>query len=113
MRAFLAVPTVVVLLAATPVFADAQSHVQAAKKAEKKGEWNKALKAWKAAYGADVTADSLIGIADAYSHFATKGEAKKNYEVYLADPLALPANVEKVKTKIASLDNAGGDSLAL
>src|SRR4051812_20181730 len=108
MRAFLAVPTVVVLLAATPVFADAQSHVQAAKKAEKKGEWKKALEAWKAAYSADVNAEYLIGIGDAYSHLGNKDEAKKNYEAYLADPLALPANVEKVKTRIAELDSPAG-----
>src|SRR5258706_12357821 len=110
MRAFSAVPVAILLCAAAPAFADAQSSVQAAKKAEKKGEWRKALKAWKAAYSSDVNAEYLIGIGDAYSHLGNKDEAKKNYEAYLADPLALPGNVEKVKTKIAELDNplAGG-----
>src|SRR5439155_1353241 len=81
--------------AAAPAFADAQSHVQAAKKAEKKGEWRKALEEWKAAYAADVNAEYLIGIGDACTHLGDKGEAKKNYEAYLADPLALPANDKK------------------
>jgi len=107
MRAFFAVATAIAVCAAAPAFADAQSHVQAAKKAERKGEWRKALEEWKAAYSSDVNAEYLIGIGDAYSHLGNKTEAKKNYEAYLADPLALPANVEKVKTKIAGLDNPG------
>ncbi|MGZ5748286.1 MAG: hypothetical protein ACXWJ3_19100 [Caldimonas sp.] len=82
--------------------------MQAAKKAERKGEWHKALEEWKAAYSADVNAEYLIGIGDAYSHMGNKDEAKKNYEAYLADPLALPANVEKVKSKIASLEAPAG-----
>src|SRR5258706_3317587 len=113
MRAFSAVPVAILLCAAAPAFADAQSSVQAAKKAEKKGEWRKALKAWKAAYSSDVNAEYLIGIGDAYSHLGNKDEAKKNNEAYLADPLALPGNVEKVKTKIAELDNPMGGGLAL
>src|SRR5437588_12755868 len=108
MRAFSAVPIALVLFAAAPAFADAQSHVQAAKKAERKGEWHKALEEWKAAYSADINAEYLIGIGDAYSHLGNKDEAKKNYEAYLADPLALPNNVEKVKTKIAELDSPAG-----
>jgi hypothetical protein len=113
MRAFSAVPVAILLCAAAPAFADAQSSVQAAKKAEKRGEWRKALEAWKAAYSSDVNAEYLIGIGDAYAHLGNKDEAKKNYDAYLADPLALPANVEKVKTKIAELDNPMGGGLAL
>src|SRR6266568_295090 len=107
-RAFSAVSVAAVLCAAAPAFADAQSNVQAAKKAERKGEWRKALEAWKAAYSADINAEYLIGIGDAYSHLGNKDEARKNYEAYLADPLALPTNVEKVKVKIAELDSAAG-----
>jgi hypothetical protein len=113
MRAVSVVTVAIFVCAAAPAFADAQSHVQAAKKAERRGEWRRALDAWKAAYSADVNAEYLIGIGDAYSHLGNKGEAKKNYEAYLADPLALPANVEKVKAKIASLDGSPGDALAL
>jgi len=54
----------------------------------------------------------LIGIGDAYSHLGNKTEAKKNYEAYLADPLALPASVQKVKTKIAALGPSAGGALA-
>ena len=114
MRAHFAAVFLAVTAAATaPAFADAQSHVQAATRHEKRGEWHKALEEWKAAYAADVNAEYLIGIGDAYAHTGNKAEAKKNYEAYLADPLALPGNVEKVKGKIASLDNPGGDALAL
>jgi len=112
MRAFSAIPIAIAICAAAPAFADAQSHVQAAKKAERKGEWRKALEEWKAAYSADIDAEYLMGIGDACSHLGKKDEAKKNYEAYLADPLALPNNVEKVKTKIAGLDNSAG-ALAL
>src|SRR5438128_7914818 len=108
MRAFSAIPIAIAICAAAPAFADAPSHVQSAKKAERKGEWRKALEEWKAAYSADINAEYLIGIGDAYLHLGNKDEAKKNYEAYLADPLALPNNVEKVKTKIAELDNTAG-----
>jgi len=114
MRVFSAVTIAFAVCAAAPAFADAQSHVQAARKAEKKGEWRKALEEWKAAYSADINAEYLIGIGDSYSHLGNKDEAKKNYEAYLADPLALPANVEKVKSKIAALETpAPGLALAL
>src|SRR5438105_15211661 len=103
MRVFAAVPVALVLIAA-PAFADAQQHISAAKKAERSRDWSKALEEWKAAYSADPNAEYLIGIGDAYSKMGNKDEAKKNYEAYLADPLALPANVEKVKGKIAELD---------
>ena len=96
------------LLAAAPAVADAQQHVSAAKKAEHRGEWSKALSEWKAAYSQDVNAEYLIGIGDAYAKLGNKDEAKKNYDAYLSDPLALPANVDKVKGKMASLDSAPG-----
>ncbi|MFN2547584.1 MAG: hypothetical protein ABR567_09145 [Myxococcales bacterium] len=112
MRVFSAVTVAIAVCAAAPAFADAQSHVNAAKKAERRGEWHKALDEWKAAYSADINAEYLIGIGDAYAHIGKKDEAKKNYEAYLADPLALPANVARVKTKIAEIDRSAG-ALAL
>jgi len=112
MRALAAVPIAIAVCVATPVFADASSHITAAKKAERKGDWRKALQEWKAAYGAEPNAEYLIGIGDAYSHLGNKVEAKKNYQAYLADPLALPVNVEKVKAKIAALGPPAGGALA-
>jgi hypothetical protein len=112
MRAFAAVPIAIAVCVAAPVFADASSHITAAKKAEHKGDWRKALQEWKAAYAAEPNAEYLIGIGDAYSHLGNKVEAKKNYEAYLADPLALPASVEKVKAKIAALGPPAGGALA-
>jgi hypothetical protein len=108
MRALSAVPIAIAICAAAPAFADVQSHVQAAKKAERRGEWRKALAAWKAAYAADLNAEYLIAIGDSYARLGNTEEAKKNYDAYLADPLALPSNVEKVKTKIAALENPAG-----
>ena len=96
------------LFAAAPVRADPQQHVQAAKKAERRGDWTRALQAWKAAYSEDVNAEYLIGIGDSYAHLGNKAEAKKNYDAYLSDPLSLPANADKVKAKVASLDSAPG-----
>jgi hypothetical protein len=112
MRAFAAVP-VAIVCAAAPVFAAAQNHVTAARKAEKKGDWRKALTEWKAAYAADGNPEYLIGIGDAQAKLGNKAEAKKSYEAYLADPLALPANVEKVKTRIAQLEAPAAGTLAL
>lgn len=113
MRAlYVALPIAIAICAAAPAFADAQSQVQAAKKAERRGEWKKALQAWKAAYASEVNAEYLIGIGDCYQKLGNNDEAKKNYNAYLADPLALPANVERVKAKVASLDSAAG-ALAL
>jgi hypothetical protein len=106
MQAFSAVVTAAVFAVATPAFADAQRQVQAARKAERRGEWHKALDAWKAAYASDGNAEYLIGIGDASAHLGNDDEAKKNYEAYLADPLALPANLEKVKAKIVALKSA-------
>ena len=106
MRAFRAVLTAAVFAAAAPALADAPAQVQVARKAERRGDWRKALEAWKAAYAADGNAESLIGIADAYSHLGDPAEAKRNYEAYLADPLAVPANVAKVKAKLAQVNAA-------
>ena len=113
MRAFAAIPIAIAICAAAPAFADAQSNVQAARKAEKRGEWHRALDAWKAAYAADGNAEYLIGIGDAYAKLGNAAEAKKNYQAYLADPLALPSNVEKVKAKIAGLEAPAAGALAL
>ncbi len=113
MRAFAAVFFAFAVCAAAPVFADAQTHVTAARKAEKRHDWKKALTEWKAAYAQDMNAEYLIGIGDAYAHLGNTAEAKKSYEAYLADPLALPRNVEKVKSKIAALEPAPGSQLAL
>jgi hypothetical protein len=111
MRTLSAVSVAALLCAAAPAFADAAASVAAAKKAEKRGEWKKALSDWKAAYAADVNAEYLIGIGDCYAHLGNNEEARNNYNAYLADPLALPANVEKVKAKIAGLDAPGGLAL--
>jgi hypothetical protein len=113
MRALAAVPIAIAVCLATPAFADAGTHVTAAKKAEKKGDWRKALQEWKAAYTAEPNAEYLIGIGDAQAHLGNKAEAKKNYEAYLADPLALPKNAEKVRTKLAKLDAPTNEPLAL
>src|SRR5882762_10703694 len=88
MRAFAAFPIAIAVCVAAPVLADASSHVTAAKKAERKSDWRKALQEWKAAYAAEPNAEYLIGIGDAYSHLGNKAEAKKNYDAYLADPPA-------------------------
>jgi len=113
MRALAAVPIAVVVCAAAPAFADASAHIAAAKKAERTGDWRKALQEWKAAYAAEPNAEYLIGIGDALVQLGDKAEAKKNYEAYLTDPLALPANVDKVKKKLAQLGASGSGTLAL
>jgi len=110
MRAFAI--SVAILLCAAPAFAAPRSHAAAAKKAERRGEWRKALREWKAAYAKEGNAEYLIAIGDAYSQLGNKAEAKKSYEAYLADPLAVPSRVEKVKTRIAQME-ARNDSLAL
>jgi len=113
MRAFAPVSVAIVVCLAAPAFASGQSHVTAARKAEKRGDWRKALKEWKAAYKAEVNAEYLVGIGDAYAHLGNKAEARKSYEAYLSDPLALPANVSKVKAKLAQLEASRQDTLAL
>jgi hypothetical protein len=101
-----------ILLCAAPAFAAPRSHAAAARKAERRGEWRKALREWKAAYAKEGNAEYLIAIGDAYSQLGNKAEARKSYEAYLADPLAVPSKVEKVKTRIAKLE-ARNDTLAL
>jgi hypothetical protein len=113
MRAFAPVSVAIVVCVAAPAFASGQSHVTAARRAEKRGDWRKALKEWKAAYKAEVNAEYLIGIGDSYAHLGNNAEAKKSYEAYLSDPLALPANVSKVKAKLARLEASPQDRLAL
>ena len=110
MRAFAI--SAAILLSAAPAFAAPRSHAAVARKAERRGEWRKALREWKAAYAKEGNAEYLIAIGDAYSQLGNKAEARKSYEAYLADPLALPSKVEKVKTRIAQVE-ARGDSLAL
>src|SRR5262249_14640665 len=94
-----------VLAASAPAWAEtAQQHVAAARAAEKRSDWRKALREWKAAYRMEINAEYLISIGDAYAHLGNKAEARKQYEAYLADPLALPASAVSVKSKIAALD---------
>jgi hypothetical protein len=113
MRVAFAVSAATAIFAVAPAYADAASHVQAAKRAERKGQWKTALKEWKAAYAADVNAEYLVGIGDAYSHLGNKAEAKKNYDAYLADPLALPATSDRVRLKVARLGGGAVTELAL
>ena len=103
-----------VLALSAPVWAEtAQEHANAARAAEKRSDWRKALREWQAAYRLEINAEFLIGIGDAYAHLGKKGEARKQYEAYLADPLALPANATTVKAKIAALDAPAGAPMAL
>src|SRR6267378_4737701 len=97
-----------VLAAETP-----QQHVAAARAAEKRSQWRKALREWQAAYRMEINAEYLIAIGDAYAHLGNKAQARKQYEAYLADPLALPANAARVKGKIAALDVPAGAAMAL
>jgi len=104
-----------VLAASAPIQAAStpQKHVAAARAAEKRSDWRKALREWKTAYRMEINAEYLIGIGDAYAHLGNKVEARKQYEAYLADPLALPANAARVKGKIAALGGPAGQSMAL
>ncbi|MFL5310587.1 MAG: hypothetical protein ACJ79H_09070 [Myxococcales bacterium] len=104
-----------VLAVSAPIRAETpRQHVAAARAAEKRSEWRKALREWQAAYRMEINAEYLIGIGDAYSHLGNKAEARKQYQAYLADPLALPANAARVKAKIAALDGrAAGAAMAL
>ncbi len=110
-RLFLALPLAVLLLA-SPSHADsAKTHVAAAHKAEKSGNWSKALEEWQAAYRLDANADYLIGMGDAYAKLGDKANARKQYNAYLADPLSL--DTDGVKGKIAALDKPAADDLSL
>ncbi len=103
-----------VLAASAPIWAATpQQHVAAARAAEKRSDWRKALREWQAAYRMEINAEYLIGIGDAYAHLGNKVEARKQYEAYLADPLALPANAARVKAKIAALEAPAGGTMAL
>ena len=103
-----------VLAASAPIWAETpQQHVAAARAAEKRSQWRKALREWQAAYRMEINAEYLIGIGDAYSHLGNKAEARKQYEAYLADPLALPASAARVKGKIASLETPAAPAIAL
>ena len=103
-----------VLAVSAPVWAEtAQQHVTAARAAEKRSAWRKALREWQAAYRMEINAEYLIGIADAHAHLGNKVEARKQYEAYLADPLALPANAARVKSKIAALAGPSDKAMAL
>src|SRR2546425_4960593 len=104
-----------VLAASAPIQAAStpQKHVAAARAAEKRSDWRKALREWKTAYRMEINAEYLIGIGDAYAHLGNKAEARKQYQAYLADPLALPANAARVKVKIAALGAPAGGALAL
>ena len=102
----------VALLFAAPVLAEsAKEHATAARKAEKSKSWKKALGEWQAAYQIEPNAEYLIGMGDAYTKLGDKANAKKQYEAYMADPLALDTDV--VKGKLASLDKAPADDLGL
>jgi hypothetical protein len=52
-------------------------------------------------------------MGDANVKLGNKEEAKKNYQAYLADPLALPDNVAKVKGKLNELNAALASSSLL
>ena len=103
-----------VLAVSAPIWAEtAQQHVAAARAAEKRSNWKKALREWRAAYRLEINAEYLINIGDAYAHLGNKAEARKQYQAYLGDPLALPANAARVKAKIAALGAPAGGALAL
>jgi hypothetical protein len=103
-----------VLAASAPIWAaTSQQHVAAARAAEKRSEWRKALREWQAAYRMEINAEYLIRIGDAYAHLGKKREARKQYEAYLANPLALPDSAAHVKGKIAALDARAGAAMAL
>ena len=66
MRGFAAI-LVALALCAAPARAASRGPVAAAKKAERRGEWAKAVRAWKAAYAKEGNAEYLISIGDAYA----------------------------------------------
>jgi tetratricopeptide (TPR) repeat protein len=88
-------------------------YVSAARAAEKRGQWRKALKQWQAAYRLEINAEYLISIGDAHARLGNKAEARKQYEAYLTDPLALPANAATVKAKLAALDGPAPGAIVL
>lgn len=105
MRGF-AVIFVALALCAPAALSAPRGQVAAAKKAERRGQWSKALRAWKAAYAKEGAAEYLISIGDAYAKLGKTAEARKSYEKYLADPLAQPSRIARVNSKIAQLSGA-------
>jgi len=110
-RLLLALPLAVLLFAAPSHAAPAKVHAAAAHKAEKAGNWSKALEEWQAAYRMEANSDYLIGMGDAYAHLGDKANARKQYNAYLADPLSL--DTDGVKAKLAALDKPASDDLSL
>ena len=102
MRGLAAIP-IALALCATPALAKSRGYVAAAKKAERRGEWAKALRAWKAAYAREGNAEYLISIGDAWSHLGKTAEARRTYQGYLADPLALPSGIRKVNARLEQM----------
>jgi hypothetical protein len=106
-RALFALP-LALLLFAVPARADsAATHVAAAKKAAKLHRWPAALKEWQAAYRLNPDSDDLLGMGDAYAGMGDKDNARKQYNAYLADPLALDS--DGAKSKLAALETKGND----
>ena len=111
-RLLLCLPLIALLVSA-PAFAEsAKEHAAAAKKAEKAKDWKKARAEWDAAYKIEPNAEYLIGLGDAYAKLGDTGNAKKQYQAYMNDPLAL--DTDTVKAKIAGLGKGGAaDDLGL
>ena len=112
-RLRLALPLVALLLAAPVLAESAKEHATAARKAEKAKSYKKALEEWQAAYKIEPNAEYLVGMGDAYAKLGDRANAKKQYDAYISDPLALDTDV--VKGKLAALGKApaGGDDLGL
>jgi hypothetical protein len=106
-RALFALPLALLLFAAPARADSAATHVAAAKKAAKLHRWPAALKEWQAAYRLNPDSDDLIGMGDAYAGMGDKDNARKQYNAYLADPLALDSDA--AKSKLAALDTKGND----
>jgi hypothetical protein len=114
MSRLLALPIALALVCASPArAATPQQHVAAARKAEKRGDWKKALQEWQAAYRLEINAEYLVSMGDCYARLGNVAEARKQYEAYLGDPLALPATMAAVRAKIAALDQPKGGALAV
>jgi len=88
MRAFAI--SAAIFLCAAPAFAAPRSHAAAARKAERRGEWRKALREWKAAYAKEGNAEYLIAIGEAYSAARQQGGSKEELRGLSGRPLACP-----------------------
>jgi len=106
-RALFALPLALLLFAAPARADSAATHVAAAKKAAKLHRWPAALKEWQAAYRLNPDSDDLVGMGDAYAGMGDKENARKQYNAYIADPLALDS--DGAKSKLATLDTKGND----